>query len=153
VTEAKRKRPPDTAEKFIKKGLCFAAQPPRRVARAMAGQRIVCVSCGQTRYPKFQRLCWKCAAKPEIRARHWTDERGGRRGIPDRYGASPPCLLPTDAPPGSEEKILVLMERAANGQSLFHEGDRLIPDPSGPLYSLLRPLFLLAENEPEGDVA
>lgn len=32
---------------------------------------------------------------------------------------------PTDAPPGSEEKIRVLAERAAAGQSLHHPEDSL----------------------------
>jgi hypothetical protein len=30
---------------------------------------------------------------------------------------------PTDALPGTEEKVRVLMARAAAGQRLFHEGD------------------------------
>jgi hypothetical protein len=33
-----------------------------------------------------------------------------------------PCE-PTDATPGSPEKIRVLMDRAARGQELFHERD------------------------------
>ena len=33
-----------------------------------------------------------------------------------------PCE-PTDAMPGTEEKICVLMERVALGQELFHEDD------------------------------
>ena len=39
---------------------------------------------------------------------------------------------PTDAMPGSWEKLQVLIERAANGQELWHPDDRLIYDETDP---------------------
>ena len=41
----------------------------------------------------------------------------------DATGQRPPPELPTDAPPGSRAKVLVLMERARKGQRLWHPGD------------------------------
>jgi hypothetical protein len=46
-----------------------------------------------------------------------------RRGIEDRVGRVPLPRTPTSAAPGSEEKVLVLMERARKRQSLWHPAD------------------------------
>jgi len=46
-----------------------------------------------------------------------------RRGVGNFCGSAPLPDSATDASPGSEAKILILMERAANRQSLFHPDD------------------------------
>lgn len=44
----------------------------------------------------------------------------------DEQEEDPPYLpIPTDAPPGSPEKIEVLRRRVENGQKLWHPRDRL----------------------------
>lgn len=43
------------------------------------------------------------------------------------YGASLPADAPTEAAPGSEEKIAVMRGRLKKGQSLHHPGDRKLP--------------------------
>jgi hypothetical protein len=45
------------------------------------------------------------------------------RGRPDFYGRGPIPDQPTNAQPGREAKILVLIERAQRGQSLWHPKD------------------------------
>jgi hypothetical protein len=46
-----------------------------------------------------------------------------RRGVSDFNGNTSEPVEPTEASPGSEEKILVLMARAEKGQSLWHPDD------------------------------
>jgi hypothetical protein len=53
----------------------------------------------------------------------------GRRGVGNFSGRGAPASTPTDAPPGSEEKILVLMERARLRQDLWHPQDATLTKP------------------------
>jgi hypothetical protein len=46
-----------------------------------------------------------------------------RRGVGDFNGRTTQPSEATEATPGSEDKILVLMERAQLGQSLWHPAD------------------------------
>jgi hypothetical protein len=46
-----------------------------------------------------------------------------RRGVGDFNGRTARPADPTEAAPGSEDKIRVLMERASRGQSLWHPDD------------------------------
>lgn len=78
----------------------------------------VCSECGELRWLKLRRarVCARCASgKPRTQR------------VSPYAGCSVPKILPakepTTAQPGSEEKIRVLTERWANGQSLWHPED------------------------------
>jgi hypothetical protein len=74
-------------------------------------------------------LCWHCYYSPGVRDRYPSTSRYGNRGIGNFNGQTPLPSTATDAPPGSAEKVEVLMQRAAHRQSLWHPDDA---DLSGP---------------------
>lgn len=71
----------------------------------------VCRHCGKARIIRRRKLCWDCYYAPGVRELY-----GGRPGVK-------PAAHPTDAPPGSLKKILVLMRRAAAREELWHPDD------------------------------
>jgi hypothetical protein len=83
-------------------------------------------ACRHCRRPKVNRprgLCYSCFYRPGVRELYPSTHPHARRGVPDfcREAALPPA--PTAAPPGSPEKLAVLIERAAGGFACFHPGD------------------------------
>lgn len=76
-----------------------------------------CVHCG-VMGTRPRGLCWRCHNQPEVRKlyRAATDN-----GVP--YTGGSRRGEPTNALPGTEEKIRVLEERAAKGLALFHPQD------------------------------
>jgi hypothetical protein len=84
----------------------------------------LCRHCAQRSATRSRRLCWACFSNPEVRRLYPITSPFARRGVRDFFGRPPLPDQPTDAQPGSEEKILVLMERAQRGQSLWHPKDR-----------------------------
>lgn len=85
-----------------------------------------CVHCGEERSINRPRgLCWKCYYTPGVKDRYpAVCPIFGRRGVPHPSMITEPDQ-PTDATPGTEEKIQVMAERAAAGQSLHHPDDGL----------------------------
>ena len=80
---------------------------------------MLCRSCNKVRSNRPRGLCYSCYYKPEVRA-----------------------LFPSTskfAMPGTEDKIRVLMERARNGQCLWHPLDavKAMPALDAPLVSAL----------------
>lgn len=76
-------------------------------------------------------LCRKCHDNPKIREKYSPESPNGRRGNrPDFNGRFVAAAFPTSAPPGSKEKVDVLMERARLGLSLEHPHDAPM-DPEG----------------------
>jgi|SRR6516162_557994 hypothetical protein len=82
-----------------------------------------CRHCGRVRVNRPRGLCWSCYYTPGLREFYPSTSKFARRGISDfnGRGALPP--EPTDAPPGSPEKVEILIQRARNGQSLWHPND------------------------------
>lgn len=72
-----------------------------------------CTLCGIERPIHKDGRCYGCIAKAGIKAAVGIGRKRGRIKIPK----------PTDALPGSEEKIQILEQRAANGETLFHPND------------------------------
>jgi len=74
-------------------------------------------------------LCRVCHCQPHIR-QQYPVQPGGYAGEPNtRAGRRQPLPdTPTDALPGTEAKSLVLMERVARREQLFHPLDRRIDD-------------------------
>jgi len=84
-----------------------------------------CVHCGRNKVSRPRGLCWTCFYTPGVRERYGiSDSIYARRGVPHHSTIAEPDQ-PTDATPGTEEKIQVMAERAAAGQSLHHPDDGL----------------------------
>jgi hypothetical protein len=57
-----------------------------------------------------------------VRERYPSTSKFARRGVSDFNGRAA-LPAPTDAPPGSAEKVAVLEQRARLGQALWHPSD------------------------------
>src|SRR5579871_5882294 len=89
-----------------------------------------CRHCHRAKSSRPRGLCWACYYTPRIRDHYPSTSKFARRGPGNFNGIAPPADYPTDAYPGSEAKIRILMQRAGSQQSLFHPLDsiRLAPD-------------------------
>ncbi len=89
-----------------------------------------CRHCHRSKSSRPRGLCWACYYTPGIREHYPSESPFARRGIGNFNGIAPAADYPTDAYPGSEAKIRILIERAGRQQSLFHPLDsiRLAPD-------------------------
>lgn len=84
-----------------------------------------CRHCGKYK-AAFQRkgLCYRCSTTPEIRRQYATASPFGRRGTSEPMEMDRPAPKhPTAAPPGSSDKLRVMVQRAEAGCSLFHPED------------------------------
>jgi hypothetical protein len=96
-----------------------------------------CRHCGQGS-PRRRGLCGKCYANKKIRAgygpisphgkQYVESARTGNYLTPARKAAVLAALLPTDALPGSQEKIEILARRFELGLPLFQPGDSHMND-------------------------
>ena len=82
----------------------------------------VCPHCGRARCEYRRGLCHSCWNDPVIRSAY-PSRTSRRTGVADKNGRVPPAAGPTDAMPGSEDKLAVLAARAAAGCALFHPDD------------------------------
>jgi hypothetical protein len=85
---------------------------------------IECRHCQKDRDIDRRGLCRDCYRNPSIR-KHYPTIPCGRRGI--GHPGTKTLPKPTQALPGTEEKILVLMERVKQNQILFHPDDARLP--------------------------
>lgn len=83
----------------------------------------LCRHCQVVRANRPRGLCWTCYYTPRVRELYPSTSKFGRRGVGNFCGSAPLPTCTTEALPGSEAKIMVLMERAAKRQSLFHPDD------------------------------
>lgn len=76
------------------------------------------------------RLCLECSARPARLACGvcWSCFQELGDDLDTDYADRPLPLWPTDALPGSPEKLAVLEERAQSQESLFHPGDARLTD-------------------------
>ena len=90
--------------------------PRKKKKRKPRNEHLPCVQCGHVPSGRPRGLCWACYKQGKDSA-----TRTGQRGIvrPGRQHAP----RPTDACPGSEEKIRELIARAEAGYYLFHPDD------------------------------
>ena len=82
--------------------------------------------CRRCRIKKANRplgMCWTCYYTPGARDRFQSTSKFARRGVGDFYGKVKPPPVPTNALPGSDEKVAVMAERASGFFSLFHPSD------------------------------
>ena len=97
---------------------------------------MLCRHCKKTKANRPRGLCWSCYYKPGVRELFPSTSKFARRGVPNFCGKAPLPELATTAAPGSEEKIRVLMERAAKKQALWHPGDATLASPAVPVEEL-----------------
>lgn len=83
----------------------------------------ICRHCGKVKVNRPRGLCWSCYYSPGVRALYPSTSKFARRGIEDLDGPVALPSIPTDALPGTEEKVAVLEERARLGVSLWHPED------------------------------
>jgi hypothetical protein len=81
-----------------------------------------CRHCGQRSASRPRGLCRVCFNRPAVRELYPSTSKHGRRG-PGNFNGTGTVPIPTDALPGTPAKVCILMERAANGQQLWHADD------------------------------
>lgn len=84
---------------------------------------MLCRHCGRNGPRAGRGLCIACYAKPAVRSRYPLLCAHGHPGEADFNGTARPAERATDAVPGSEEKIAILTERAAERRELWHPED------------------------------
>jgi hypothetical protein len=84
---------------------------------------MMCRHCKRVRSNRPRGLCWSCYYTPGVREQYPSTSKFARRGVSDFNGQTEQAARPTDAPPGSPEKVSVLEERARLGLSLWHPQD------------------------------
>ncbi len=89
---------------------------------------MICRHCKKSKVCRPRGLCWTCYYRPGVKEMYPSTSKYARRGVGNFAGQAPLPKRSTNARPGSEEKIAILMERALLKQSLFHPDDlRLEP--------------------------
>jgi hypothetical protein len=83
---------------------------------------MVCRHCRVGPVSRPRGLCWTCYYREGVRDLYPSTSKFGRRGL-GNFNGSGARPLPTDALPGTEEKVRVLMERVRNRQALSHPED------------------------------
>jgi hypothetical protein len=84
---------------------------------------MLCRHCQKVRSNRPRGLCWSCYYRPGVRDQYPSTSKYARRGVSDFNGQSTVAAQPTEALPGSVEKVDILMERARLGLSLWHPRD------------------------------
>jgi hypothetical protein len=84
---------------------------------------MICRHCQKSKVNRPRGLCWSCYYRPGVREQYPSTSKYARRGEGNFCGTAPLPTCATTAPPGSEEKIAVLAERARLKQSLWHPDD------------------------------
>lgn len=90
---------------------------------------MMCRHCQQSVQSRPRGLCWNCYYAPGVRELYPSTSKYGRRGVRDYNGQGKRPATPTDAAPGSPEKIRILMERAQLRQELWHPDDATLVGP------------------------
>lgn len=89
----------------------------------MTATPALCRHCGRRPATRSRGLCWWCYYQPGVRDLYPSTSPFGRRSFGNVNRSAPLPASPTIAPPGSSEKVRVLMERARSGCSLWHPRD------------------------------
>lgn len=105
-------------------------QPLTAEAPATAqDEREICRHCHRKYVNRPRGLCWSCYYSPGMLDRYPSTSKYARRGVGNVCGNRPAPAAPTEAEPGSEEKVRVLTERAARHEQLWHPADRRTDGP------------------------
>jgi hypothetical protein len=90
-----------------------------------------CRHCNQRKANRARGLCWTCSLNPDVRRLYpgSTHKMARRAEKKDFFGGYKPPCEPTTAAPATPEKLAVLAERAARGESLWHPDDGVGSEP------------------------
>jgi hypothetical protein len=91
---------------------------------------MICRHCQKVRSNRPRGLCWSCYYSPGVREKYPSTSKFARRGVKDFTRSSALAAEPTDALPGTPEKVAVLEERARLGLSLWHPDDATLQRPA-----------------------
>jgi hypothetical protein len=97
---------------------------------------MLCRNCQKSNANRPRGLCWTCYYTPGVRKNFPSTSKFARRGLGNFNGNAPLPEQPTLAPPGSQAKIMILMERAAKRQALFHPLDSIFASDQGSAASM-----------------
>lgn len=89
----------------------------------------LCRHCGLKAVNRPKGLCWTCYYRPGVAALYPSTSVFARRGHANGCHQPAPPARPTDAEPGSEDKLAVLESRAARGEGLWHPRDTVYSAP------------------------
>lgn len=92
-----------------------------------------CRHCRKKLATRPRRLCFRCYFRRRVRERYPSKGGRGNRGLGNFYRNAPLPAFPTQALPGTPEKIAVLEERARLKQCLWHPDDATDAVPGTPL--------------------
>ena len=84
---------------------------------------MMCRHCQKVKSNRPRGLCWSCYYRPGVRDQYPSTSKFARRGVSDFTGRSSLAAEPTDALPGTPEKVAIMEERARLGLSLWHPQD------------------------------
>jgi hypothetical protein len=84
---------------------------------------MLCRHCQKVRSNRPRGLCWSCYYTPGVRDMYPSTSKYARRGVSDFNGETHVAIQPTEALPGTQDKVSVLAERARLGLSLWHPRD------------------------------
>lgn len=89
---------------------------------------MLCRHCHHAPVCRPRGLCWSCYYTPGVREKYPSSNKFAHRGPGNYFARSSPPAAPTQALPGSPEKIAVLAERARLGHQLWHPKDATLED-------------------------
>src|SRR4051794_22634490 len=84
---------------------------------------MLCRHCEHVPAGRPRGLCWSCYYTPGIRERYPSTSKFARRGAGNFNGQPELLPEPTEAVPGSPEKVAILERRVMLRQSLWHPED------------------------------
>ena len=84
---------------------------------------MICRHCQKCNVNRPRGLCWSCYYRPGVRDQYPSTSKYARRGVGNFCGSTVLPARPTEAAPGTDEKIAILAERARNRESLWHPED------------------------------
>jgi hypothetical protein len=89
---------------------------------------MICRHCNRVPVNRPRGLCWSCYYTPGVRDLYPSTSKFARRGVANFCGQAAKPAEPTEALPGTPEKVAVLEERARQGQALWHPADATAAD-------------------------
>lgn len=113
---------------------------------------VACRHCRRAKVNRPRGLCWTCYYTPGVVALYPSTSKYARRGVGHGHRVHAPLPEPTDALPGTPEKLAVLAARSAAGQQLHHPADPVVtPVPVGvPGLHTSRPLRPIVDRRGRG---
>lgn len=123
---------------------CYLTPDIRAKYPTLLKRPAACRHCGRGKPNRPRGLCFRCFDNLTVRSLYPSTSKYARKGAGTGNGNAP-LPEPTDAAPGTPEKMAVLAARAAAGQRLWHPLDRLLPAESD------RPFYAPEESDADDE--